>query len=278
MTHINVKLRLSGKVPKYRKVLSTDKTVYPVIEELISSSVPYSPQTLLDEEEWYSLENFTSYPFAQIDLITSTLYSVDFDSLSVNEFSKIDYLFVSDNNCISFQNISKSKLVSRKMVFHIGEGFKYHEGGLSISLNDYPDAFYEKDTNTLYFKKLSSISSIFKGIDSLYRVATEQETVDFLQSDFISLNNDFSAAQVKTANRKRIAMASDTLKNLNPEDRSHVFSYIGDYCPNLKTTNHTFSISNENDLKLLLFGIEQRFYTTPVGGEKRIANSILNFD
>ena len=29
------------------------------------------------------------------------------------------------------------------------------------------------------------------------------------------------------------------------------------------------------DMKKLLFGIEQRFYTTPVGGEKRIANSVI---
>ena len=28
-------------------------------------------------------------------------------------------------------------------------------------------------------------------------------------------------------------------------------------------------------MKKLLFGIEQRFYTTPVGGEKRIANSVI---
>lgn len=277
MTNIYVKLRLPGKGPKCRKLLSTEKTIYPSVEKLISESIPYSLQTLLDDSEWFSLDNFSSYSFASIDPIISSLQSVDYDSLTLNEFQKINYLFIEENNCIYFQNISKSKLVSRKAIFHIGEEFKYHEGGLSISLNDQPDAIYVTASNTLYFKKLSSITSIFTGIHTLYRVASEQETTDFLNSDFISLKDNFSASQVKVANLKRIALASDTLANLSSEDRSHVFSYIGDYCPSIKNADNTFTVSNENDLKLLLFGIEQRFYTTPVGGEKRIANSIIHF-
>jgi hypothetical protein len=38
--------------------------------------------------------------------------------------------------------------------------------------------------------------------------------------------------------------------------------------------DESFSISNEEDLKKLLYGIEQRYYTTKVGNEKRLANSI----
>lgn len=32
--------------------------------------------------------------------------------------------------------------------------------------------------------------------------------------------------------------------------------------------------SNDEELKFLLYGIEQRFYTTILGDEKRLANSI----
>lgn len=39
--------------------------------------------------------------------------------------------------------------------------------------------------------------------------------------------------------------------------------------------NDSFKISNEKELKLLLYGIEQRFYTTPDGRERRIANSVI---
>ena len=33
-------------------------------------------------------------------------------------------------------------------------------------------------------------------------------------------------------------------------------------------------IGSEENLKQLMYGIEQRYYTTPIGNEKRLANSI----
>ena len=57
-----------------------------------------------------------------------------------------------------------------------------------------------------YYGKLSSISSIFYGIDQLHREATEAETAEFLNQGFVELVEGFSSADVKTANRKRIAL------------------------------------------------------------------------
>lgn len=146
---------------------------------------------------------------------------------------------------------------------------------MAIALNEIPDAVYVKAEDKLYFRKLASVTGIFKGIDQLYREATESETERFLERDFITLKNDFCSEQVKTANRKRIALAEDTLSHLQKEEQEKIFTYIGDYCPGLKCANGSFEIGDENDLKLLLFGIEQRFYTTLVGNEKRIANSVI---
>ena len=36
----------------------------------------------------------------------------------------------------------------------------------------------------------------------------------------------------------------------------------------MKVSENSFEVGSENELKMLLYGIEQRFYTTPVGGEK----------
>ena len=43
----------------------------------------------------------------------------------------------------------------------------------------------------------------------------------------ITLENDFSAENVKTANRKRIALATDALKKLDEKDRKDIFIYCG---------------------------------------------------
>ena len=40
--------------------------------------------------------------------------------------------------------------------------------------------------------------------------------------------------------------------------------------------NGKFKIETDSDLKFVLWGIEQRFYTTPIGGDKRVANSIIS--
>ena len=57
-----------------------------------------------------------------------------------------------------------------------------------------------------------------------------------------------------------------------------MLSYIESYCE-VKLTydkeNKKFEVATDDDLKLLLYGIEQRFYTTPIGQEKRLANSVM---
>ncbi len=122
---------------------------------------------------------------------------------------------------------------------------------------------------------METIVGIFKRIDELYREATDGETEEFLKNDFVVLRNEYDASKVKTANRKRIALAMKTLSALNTEEKRNIFQYIGEYCPDLKTEKNAFLVGNEDELKMVLFGIEQRFYTTPVGDEKRIANSVI---
>ena len=42
-----------------------------------------------------------------------------------------------------------------------------------------------------------------------------------------------------------------------------------------ETKKGIFTIGNEEDMKFLLWGIEQRYYTTPVTKENRVANSTM---
>ncbi len=274
MSQVYVKIRQRSGSNKYRKMLSTDKTIYPQGTRMIETSTAYSAKTLLDEGEWYFIEEFSQTEFF-IDILDNRVNSVDFEQCSAEDFKKIAYIFVAERDEVYFQNVSKSRLVRRKCIVHLGEEFKYDEGAMAIALNEIPDAVYVKAEDKLYFRKLASVTGIFKGIDQLYREATESETERFLERDFITLKNDFCSEQVKTANRKRIALAEDTLSHLQKEEQEKIFTYIGDYCPGLKCANGSFEIGDENDLKLLLFGIEQRFYTTLVGNEKRIANSVI---
>lgn len=96
-----------------------------------------------------------------------------------------------------------------------------------IVINTIPEQFINKNTDVLYFKRLEAITSIFRGIDQLYKEATEEETTQFLENDFIQLKQNYNASKVKTANRKRIALAQKTLDSLDADSRRNIFTYIG---------------------------------------------------
>lgn len=271
----NICVKLSQREnKKYRKMLSSEETIFPEFDPDNTSTSPYTPGATLQDDDWFCITNAKGKDYS-IDLLSESFSTADMDSLTRAEFDKIDYLFVIDDRFIFFQNVSKSKLVSQKRIVHFGEGFTYKTDCAEIVIRDLPDAIYDKTTDSLYFRRLESITGIFRGIDMLYREATQEETDTFLANDFISLKDDYSSNKVKTANRKRIALAAKTLSELDESDRKNIFKYIGDYCPDLKVSENAFEVGSENELKMLLYGIEQRFYTTPVGGEKRIANSII---
>ena len=274
MNQVFTKIRSRGNGSKYRKILSTDEPLYHSMEELINSSCPYTPGATLDESEWFKISDFSKTAFS-IEITRTNYESLDYDSLQNSEYAHIDYLFVTMENNFFFQNIGKSKLVKRKGIFGFGENYRYQKDMSVLFINEYPDAIYNSKEDALYFQRLESIACIFEGISELYRDATEQEVIEFLQNDFITLSNGFNSSKVKVANRKRIALAIDTLSKMQEQDKQKIFSYIRDYCPDIATDGHKFSVGSEDNLKMVLYGIEQRFYTTSVGDEKRIAKSVV---
>ena len=273
MEYICVKLKQYEK-NKYKQMLSIDTHLYSIPKLTEDKLLPYSPGALLDEGEWFYVNELSKQKYS-IDIVKSNYSTMDMLSLNKKDFSKIDYLFVFSEDYLLFQNITKSKLIPKKAIGVHGDEYIYESNVQRIVINDLPDAIYDKNSDTLFFRKLESITGIFNGIDQLYREATNEETEQFLQNEFIKLKDDYCAAKVKTANRKRIALAIKTLCELDKDDKKNIISYIGEYCPELKVSENSFEIGKEDDMKKLLYGIEQRFYTTPVGGEKRIANSVI---
>lgn len=267
------------KTKEFRKIasLNNDELIFPLKRKLFQEALDYKPSYKLEEGEWFKIASFSKSDYVNSvgNLLNQNASSVNFDSLTRQEFEKIDFLFTKVEQDIFFQNIPKSQLIRKKMIGCFGGDFKYIAESNQIFIKEFPDAVYDVNADILYFKKLESITGIFKGIEQLYREATDEETENFLRNDFILLDDGYDAKKVKILNRKRIALALDILNNLNNDDKRNIFKYIGEYCSDLKKGESSFKISSENDLKLLLFGIEQRFYTTPVGNEKRIANSVI---
>lgn len=273
MDHILAHIKTRAKKRTFKLV--SDQSLFDTVKVDLNACVPYDPDHNLDEDSWFKIEGFSQTAFC-IDLLKKNYDSKDYDDLSKDNFSKIAYLFAVQGNDFYFQKITPSLFVKRKtLVF--GETAELEKSQTRLVINALPDAVYFKATDTLIFKSLATISSIFKGIDELYKEATKEEVEQFLDESFIELSNNYSVEKVSKPNRKRIGLAMKTLEGMSVDDKTNMLEYIDGYCEQklkFDQQNQKFEISTDEDLKLLVYGIEQRFYTTPFGKEKRLANSV----
>ena len=273
MDHILAHIKTRAKKRIFKLV--SDQSLFDAVTVDVTACVPYNPDHNLDEDAWFKIEGFSNKAFC-IDLLKKVYDPKDYDDLTKENFSKIAYLFAVQGEDFYFQKITPSLFVKRKtLVF--GETAELEKSQTRLVINTLPDAVYFKGSDTLVFRNLATISSIFKGIDELYKEATKEEVEQFLDESFIELSNDYGVEKVSTPNRKRIGLAMKTLESMSADDKTNMLEYIDGYCeqkPKFDQQNQKFEISTDEDLKLLVYGIEQRFYTTPFGKEKRCANSV----
>ena len=237
--------------------------------------MPYSPDHNLDEDSWFSLSEFSKREYC-LSFLNDEFDSKNYSVLPKKYFSKIAFIFSVQSGDFYFQKITPS-LYLKKKIIALGDSAEIESGHNRLIVNQCPDAVYFTERDILIFKNLAIISSIFNGIDTLYKEATEQDVEQFLGESFISLSGEYKSCNVSKPNRKRIALAMDTLIQMDENDRGDMLIYINDYCSEkLKFDDDTgcFEVSCDEELKFLLYGIEERYYTTRFGNEKRLANSI----
>lgn len=274
MNYLVVKTK--GVQGSFFKVLSSESAIFQLPQNL-DNGVPYTPTYKLEEDEWFTIDTFSEKEF-YIHFLSKTFISTDYNQLPQQYYSKIEYLCSCQGGIYYFQKIYESHIIKKKFLsFSNTPKLIESENEPILVLNKFSDAIYDKSTDILYFKKLSTLTSIFRGIETLYKEATQAETEHFLQNKFIRLEEGYNADTVKTANRKRIALAMDTIQSFTERDQKNIFSYIKEYCDDLSydERQNYFMIKSEEDMKKLLYGIEQRYYTTILGNEKRLANSVM---
>lgn len=261
----------------FYRILSQENKIYELTN--LDSIRTYDVDYKLEDEEWFCISNFTNTDFCDIKLLKQDFNSAEYHNIKNDEYNKVKYFCAyQDNDDYCFQRFKYSNIVNKKW-FSLGDP-KIKVNEPIIIIKEVPDVIYRKSTNTLYFRNLIDAKNIFSKLEELYKEATEEETENFLNNNFINLTNEFDKSKVNSSNRKRIAMAMKTLLQFDDNEKKQIHSYIKEYCPNLKFSEEKeyFDIGNGEELKMLLFGIEERYYTTNVGGEKRLANSILRLE
>lgn len=271
--------KTKGANGSYYKILS-DATIFDIAYEF-NNARNYDDEYKLRDDEWFVVDNFSTKEYC-IPLLQEDFVPTSYSYMRRDDYRKIDFVVsIQNDNFYLFQKITPSCLYAKKCMISWGnivnpsdQARLLKEDDLLI-IKDIPDCVYVKDIDKLYFKNLNAITSIFNGINVLYREATDDEVETFLSMDIINIESNFSKDQVKTANRRRIKEATERYNNFSSEQKSRIPGYISQYCPNLydETTNQ-FRISNESELTDLLNTLNQRYYTTEIDGEKRLANSV----
>ena len=262
------------------KILS-DNHIFPDFSYENLDFVAYDYDYNLDDDTWFKIENFKNQDFCPEFLDNLTLSdSKTFSEIKNQEINieKLKYLVSCTDNALFFQKITGSLLLKKKHLLTIcRNSAQLYEPQDLLVIKDIPDAVYIIKDDRLIFRNLSSISSIFKGIGDLYREATNTEVQQFLKSDFIDLKEDFLSEKVSIPNRKKIASVQDRLNNMTLDQRQELLNYLAEYKNNILKFNADGSrveISTDVQLKHLLYGIDERYYTTVLGKEKRLANSV----
>lgn len=263
--------RIRDRKNGIRCLLSNQK-IYEVPEAL-DSAVPYAPDDSLEDGEWFYLDNFTQRVYCP-NFLKSPINGTAYAAIADDELGIISFLCsVQDDGLVCFQRVTKAQLLRQKRVV-FGDIVRYEESSREIVINALPDAIYRSADNRLFFQKLSSITAIFHGIDEIFREATDEETNNFLKSDFIVIGESYNSSYVKKPNRKRIALAKEALSGYDSEQKAAVLQSIRDYYPSIINDDNSFKIEDDEDLTYLLYGVLQRYYTTADGREKRIASSV----
>lgn len=267
-------VKTKGKRGSFCKVLS-DQQVYCDIPSF-EDNRPYNDEVRLLENQWFVLANFSQKEYAP-SLVKDEFNAAQWSQIDRANYGRIDYIVAiqDDGNQLIFQNITSSLIYKRQNWLSLDDQPSLLNKAHLLVIHDQADAYYQRNNDCLYFQRLSSITNIFPGINELYNEATDDEVDLVLSLPILNVVPDFTKDKVKTANRRKIREALNMYNQYNNQQKEQLPLYMQKYCPRLSfdSVSGRFDIIDEKTLTLLLNGLCQRYYTTEISQEKKVALS-----
>ena len=259
------------------KVLSMTSDIFDSSLLDFSHNCSYTEGAELDEDEWFKIDDFVSKPYC-LPILNEDIASTQFNQLPEDKYASITYLIAiqDDGNLFCFQRITSQNVLKRN-ILQIRQSPAIYKMEKAILLDNVPHAVYKKDTGCLFFKRLSTITSVFLGIDSLYREASKDEAMAFMSQPFMASEGQIEQGKISSANLKRLHSASEKLSKLTEKQQKTILEYIHKYKKDIPFDSATgrFRITNNTDLQYFLWGIDERYYSTITQRKKRVARSII---
>lgn len=144
MNHVYAKIKHRGKSNKYRKVLSTNENIYHPADELIESSCPYTPGTMLETGAWFKISEFSKQKYS-IEITHDDYETVDYDSLHITydtiEGSYDSSIFTAEKHALTMDKAYKAQKAIQDYVFTDGTAEKSVERKFAENLDGAEEVF-----------------------------------------------------------------------------------------------------------------------------------------
>ena len=243
---------------------------------VLDNPIDYDPNNT-ESGQWFKIGAFNEKD-GFLGLLDTNFDVADLTSLTSDQFTdhKIDFIAYYSNNKYFIQKFNNGNFMKKKWLAWDGNAVKYFEEDGLIYINPLPNCIYDNKTKCIYFLDISKAYSVFGQLKLDYREATDEETEQMLQSDLISTIDGFNAFKVGVSNRKRITSILAKYNAYEPEKKSKLKRYIldnvGGNLPFDEATDK-FTVANDVQLRILLYGVQQRFYLPPLEDEVQVATS-----
>lgn len=236
--------------------------------------IDYDPKDKIDSEQWFILKDFSKINGAQIELPEQT---TSFSKVVPSRYKEIEFIssfiptYRSLKKIFLLNRITPSLCIKGKSILNFETKTPtVTDNPKILLLKDIPDGIYVADLDVLIFKNIDPLKPIFSSLEKLYRAATRKEVKKIFNSPLIDLL--ISYEDMGISNLKRInGEFSRKIKDLT---LSEIRKKNKDYDLGLHCENGKVRLSTANDVKNLLFILDERLYEGESSGQKRIATAI----
>lgn len=268
---IQVVARLKRKSVEICKVMASEVDIIAVPN--LADTVDFDPHYKREDGQWLAIGEFSKTNHA-IDTLGAEVNTADFPQLRKDQATDLKFICIIQGQYRLYQRVIPSHIVKKKWM-RVSDDFSIVEDEKIILLKDVPDAIHDTVSDKLYFADFAVLKTFFSKIEEIYREATDEEVKAFLQNDVIKAIPEFTSEKVSKPNRQRIALAQVKLAAYTKQNVEQLLQEFPEYIDNVEIQDGAFKVKNDDDLKMAIYCLEERLYTTAISKEKRIANSIL---
>lgn len=259
----------------YSRVLKQEHNLTNRKIPTIRESILYSPEANLEDGEWFRMEKIKASGIIN-EIIDKPFNQQKYNLITKEEFEYMHHMVIVQNENAYFQKISTKHLISAPVVmFNSKPSIK--KTNKMLILDDKFDAIYNFSSDTLYFKKYNALTAIFDGVTEYYKEATDEVVKKFLENDFLEIHGTFDECKVSKPNRKRVGLLVDKMDSFSVPEKQIIADYIVDYIEDMKKTDdgNKLIINNDEDLKHVLMGYLERYFTTIITNEAKLATGVM---